>query len=279
MAKCLKCGKTYLTKECIHCRDQNYRYNKEAIKSTQGKDNKNLWIIAFFILFISSALVFTMAFFKIQELKNISDSNYEELRRVETKNQELERKNNINKRLIESSTKQIRDLTHQLRDRSPYQANIRKFAPKRKKVYEPIQTKVRYASSTPTPTSTKKQTNRKSNAYKKYYNYTGYEKLVSDSEIQKRNDNRLKSNSPIDGLYKRPLSLKISCGNNPRIYKIRNECSSLEPYTNDRLYFSKININELKNFNERTHKIECKYSQEHGLMHDCRTKIFKYEYK
>jgi len=47
----------------------------------------------------------------------------------------------------------------------------------------------------------------------------------------------------------------------------------------DKLYFNKSNINELKFFNTRTHKIECKYNQEHGLMHDCRAKIFKYEYK
>ena len=272
MATCNKCGKKYLTKECISCRDKNYRYNKKAIESMHNKKNNNLWIIAFFILLLSSTLILTIAFFKIQELKKISDSNYEEWKKIETKNQQLERKNDINKRLIESETKQIRELTHQLRNRNTYSSNTKKFTPKRNKIYKNNKTKIKYVNSTPIT----KKTNYKNKVYKKYYNYTGYEKLVSDSEIQKRNDNRFKSNSPIDGLYTKPLFLNISCGNNPKIYKIRNECSSLAPHTNDRLYFTKMNIRELKNFNVRTHKIECKYSQEYGLMHDCRTKIFKY---
>ena len=87
------------------------------------------------------------------------------------------------------------------------------------------------------------------------------------------------SNSPIYGIYKENLLFSINCGNNPRIYKIRNECNSIAPYSSDRLYFSKSNSTELKDFNKRTHKIECKYSQEHGIMHDCRTKVFKYEYR
>ena len=58
MAKCLQCGKTYLTKECIHCRDQNYRYNKEAIKSIQGENiNNNKDKVSNKLLLISITLI------------------------------------------------------------------------------------------------------------------------------------------------------------------------------------------------------------------------------
>ena len=98
MARCDRCGKTYLTKECVHCRDQEYKYNKKAIDSIYGKESRRLWMFSFFILLIISALIVAIAVFKIQELESISNINYKELNRVQIKNQQLERKNDINKR-------------------------------------------------------------------------------------------------------------------------------------------------------------------------------------
>ncbi|PHQ57077.1 MAG: hypothetical protein COA30_02625 [Sulfurimonas sp.] len=54
MAICDKCGKKYLTKECIHCRDNEYKYSNEAVKSVNN--NKN--IIQYMILaFISISII------------------------------------------------------------------------------------------------------------------------------------------------------------------------------------------------------------------------------
>jgi hypothetical protein len=108
-----------------------------------------------------------------------------------------------------------------------------------------------------------------------YNSYHGYKKLISDSEIKIREDNRFISNSIIYGIYKYQIH-NIKCGQNPNIYKINNECSGYSFFTIDKLYFSKSNINELRNFNTKDHQIECTYSQEYGIMHDCKVKIFKY---
>jgi len=109
---------------------------------------------------------------------------------------------------------------------------------------------------------------------KEYPRYNGYIKLVSDSEIKQRKDNRFISNSPIYGIYKYRL-FYTECGKNPKIYNVENECDAYAPGTLDKIYFSKININELKFFNPRDHMIECLYNQDYGIMQNCRAKLFQ----
>jgi hypothetical protein len=272
MAICNKCGKKYLTKECLNCKTEEYKYNKEI---------KNLWKIAFFILLILSTLSIILAILKIQELENINSLNYQELNKIkiekielETKNQQLERKNNINARLIKSLKIQQRELVYKLRNYKN-KLDTRYIKPKIHN-NQKIQRKIKYTNNIPKTKHTHYRNTYKNKTNKKYNNYRGYAKLISDSKIQKRNDNRLKSNSAIYGLYKNPIIFSINC-NNKKIYKIENECMSYASSSMDKLYFSKSNINELKYFDKKTHMIECKYNQKYGLMHDCRTKIFKYK--
>ena len=112
---------------------------------------------------------------------------------------------------------------------------------------------------------------------KRYHRYTRYEKLVSDSKIRQRSDGRFVSNSAIYGIYKDRI-ISAQCGGNPKIYGVVNECKTYAPYSTDLLYFAKSNINELKTFNPSDHKIECHYDQKHGIMENCRAKIFKFIY-
>lgn len=108
---------------------------------------------------------------------------------------------------------------------------------------------------------------------KKYIKYRGYKKLVSDSTITTRSDNRLKSNAPIYALYYHRL-LSTDCNLKQDMYKVVDECKGSNTlYGMNELYFKKSNVNDVKRFNEDTHMIECIYNQEHGLMHDCNVKM------
>ena len=114
MAKCLKCGKTYLTKECISCRDSSYKYNKKDIKN----ENRYLWKILSLILVASSAVAITLLVIELKDQKVINDYYKNQTESIKIKNEQLIRKNSINERLITSMKKQIRELTHQVRNRN-----------------------------------------------------------------------------------------------------------------------------------------------------------------
>ena len=44
----------------------------------------------------------------------------------------------------------------------------------------------------------------------------------------------------------------------------------------DKVYFSKSRKNSITKYNRKDHMLECLYSEEHGIFHDCRVKIYKY---
>lgn len=270
MAVCKKCGKTYFTKECVQCRDNEYMYRKV----NQKKEN-SLWIFSFFILLCISILLMVMAYFKIEELDKNNEKKLQEIERLKELNEQLQRSNNLNKRLLESLQKENRELVHKVREKSRY-TQIRSHPQRIQNNNERVKDEY-IVDFNRDIKSRKEKKYRKKVSKKKYPNYSGYEKLVSDSKIKRRDDNRFVSNKPIYGIYKYPLLSGITCGKSKKIYKIRNECSTYAPYSTDRLYFSKSNIRELQVFDAKTHKIECKYSQKYGIMHDCRTKIFKYK--
>lgn len=112
---------------------------------------------------------------------------------------------------------------------------------------------------------------------KKYQRFSNNIKLVSDSTITILDNNKLMSNDIIKGRYY-PLDTinyinNIECGNNERIYTIRNECSMRISSGFDKVYLGKMESHTIKNINYKTHMIECKYNQEYGLMHDCMSKL------
>lgn len=271
MAICEKCGKEYLTKECLRCKNKEYTYNKKMIDSINIKEKMNLLKIAFVIFIFAAIAAGTLIVYKIAELEKINASYSKKIDKLESENKTLKRSKYVYKKLADDLKKQNIELVHQIRNKPKYsyQQNKKYIKPKKEIKYINKNHQKKNYTNSPTRKKYTKNVQRKI-----YYKYKGYEKLISDSNIQIRNDNRLKSNSPIYGIYKHPLSLNITCGNNKKIYKIMNECSANSSYAMDKLYFKKSNKEELKNFNEKTHKIECQYDQKYGLMHNCRTKIF-----
>uniref|UniRef100_UPI0025E83D62 hypothetical protein n=1 Tax=Sulfurimonas sp. TaxID=2022749 RepID=UPI0025E83D62 len=57
------------------------------------------------------------------------------------------------------------------------------------------------------------------------------------------------------------------------IYKVVDECKATISFGNGKIYFKKSNVESLKDYDSKTYMIECKYNQEHGLMHDCNVKV------
>lgn len=112
---------------------------------------------------------------------------------------------------------------------------------------------------------------------RKYQEFSSYIELVSDSKISKMSDNRLKSNQKINGRYKPHTSLmaifNLNCNQKKRMLGIRNECSMKISPGMDLVYLSKMEARNIKNTDYSTHMIECKYSKEHGIMHDCKAKL------
>ena len=44
----------------------------------------------------------------------------------------------------------------------------------------------------------------------------------------------------------------------------------------DKVYLGKMDAKNIKNFNPKTHMIECEYNKKHGVMGDCKIKMYKY---
>lgn len=109
-------------------------------------------------------------------------------------------------------------------------------------------------------------------------------KLKSDSKIyMNKHNKKLKSNSSIYGEFylKRYLIdngvLNVVCDKFERKYKIVNECRLSIVGLSNGVYTKRNRINDIKKMNVNTHMLECKYSKEHGIMHDCSVKIYKYK--
>ena len=130
------------------------------------------------------------------------------------------------------------------------------------------------------PTTYKKQ-RVKSKPTKKYQKFSKNIKLISDSQISRRSDNRLQSNSYIRGrYYPKAYSYlngisNVTCGLKNDIYKVDAECSMKLSNNHDKVYLRKSNAKNIRNFNYKTHMIECDYNQEHGMMHNCQIKMYK----
>jgi FtsZ-binding cell division protein ZapB len=227
-------------------------------------------LLSFFITLVIVGTIGTIGyiFYQNQDLKEINKIKEKTIRDISYQNEKLKYENNNLRKLINRYQKTNRNLSKTLNRKTKYK-NIKIIEPYRKTKKQHNKTQKRQ----------KQYPNFLYNNNKKiYHKYSGYTKLVSDSEIKKRNDGRFKSNSPIYGIYKHRLFGNISCGKNPEIYNVENECNAYEPYTYDMLYFSKSNIRDLKTFNTRDHKIECLYDQDYGIMQDCKVKIFKFLY-
>lgn len=227
-----------------------------------------------FISFIITIIIITIAFTGYTyneniELNKIIKQKNKDIEKLDYENQLLQSEINHKNKLIKRYQINNKKLFEKIRNlKSNCQNNIKTINIKPRKNYK------NYTSNNQKNNYKKNQKYIKYYNGKKYHKYSGYEKLISDSKIKIRPDNRFVSNSMIYGIYKYRLQSIIDCGKTKKIYKIENECRAYAPYSTDIIYFKKTNLNELKYFNPHNHKIECKYNQKYGIMHDCRAKLF-----
>jgi len=229
-----------------------------------------LFISFIITITIITTIAFTgYTFYKNTELNNIIKQNNKDIEMIDYKNQLLKSEINHKNELIKKYQNNNKELFEKIRNlKSNYQNNIKTINIKPKRNYK------NYTNNNQKNHYNNNHKYNKNYNRKTYHRYSGYEKLISDSEIKIRPDNRFVSNSMIYGIYKYRLDGIIDCGKTKKIYKIVNECRAYSPYSTDIIYFKKTNLNELKYFDLHDHKIECKYNQKYGIMHDCRAKLY-----
>lgn len=232
------------------------------------------------IIIIMTSLITGYTYYKNIELNQIIKENNKDIKKLDYENQLLKYKINQKNKLIIRYQNENKKIFRENRNNN-YKNHTINIKPKKHYNYNINKTKNNNYNYNKKITKIKpekhyyKKTHIK---YKKYPRYSKYEKLISDSKIKQRPDNRFISNSMIYGIYKNRITHEIDCGKTKKIYKIVNECRAYVPYSTEIIYFKKTNLNELMHFNPKDHRIECKYDQKYGLMHDCRAKIFRYLY-
>ncbi|MBA3027034.1 MAG: hypothetical protein FP820_11630 [Sulfurimonas sp.] len=272
--KCEKCGKEYLTKECVPCRDKHHYYNKNEIENMKLKHNGNMLKIG---LGIISVVVFFLGAGGIIKIANMQDDNEKLMKDMEllnAQNNNLKRKNLMNETLVNDYKRTNIELKHELRSYKSYvSSNSNRQVPTNNQNVSQYASKVENKNTNQNYAAPERQ---KENTYtaqrKKTYIRYGQAKLVSDSRIEVMSDNRLKSTMPIYGKYINKSITSPDCGSNERIYKIVNECSANVSLF-EQIYFKQTNADDIQNHNRTTHMVECLYNYENGVMHDCMVKM------
>lgn len=285
MAVCEKCGKEYLTKECVRCRNKEYTYNRQELDGMSFKENKSFWKVLSAILFISLLMITIGGLAKIIDLTEQNKKIIKDINVLQDENSHLRRKNDMNVRLIDSYKRNNIELQHKLnRNSNRARSNYSNSSKTQKKTYQTKQTRQTRSKNTydNSRQQYKQPTKRKSQG-KTYQNFSSEIKLVSDSKITKEYNNKLKSNAPIYGRYyaKAYSSLnpypnqiaKIQCGLKNDRYGIVDECSMRISQNHDKVYLGKMDSRNISEFNYKTHMIECLYSKNHGIMGSCKVKM------
>lgn len=164
--------------------------------------------------------------------------------------------------------------------RNTYTSNTKYTKPKHR-TNQKVQREVRYANSTPG----KKQTHRNT-THTNYQRFSSDIKIISDSKVRIGSDGKLISNASVFGRYypkaygvlntgKNQIS-SVRCGLKNNRYGVEDECSMKISEQFDKMYLGELDSKSIKNFNHKTHMIECKYSKQYGIMHGCKVKIYKY---
>ncbi len=275
--KCKNCGKEYYNRECPTCKNKEQKENLAKLiikkkKSTLPKIAIPI-IIIILLLFISPYIYINYKKIKASEaiekaniaLEKLNDKLSYENTKLRNENTRLRKENYITKKRANN----MRIVSHNNRRNSKPIPKYKTRAPKEKHTI--------YRSYNNVNTNIKKPTKKISR--KKFPSYNGM-KLVSDSKIRRKVDNRLTSNLPIygeydgtlmHGEYDGTLIKKVVCPENPtRLYKTIKECYVITS-KGDILYFSYMKRDQFKNYRGRNkkEKIECEYSKEHGIMHSC----------
>lgn len=122
---------------------------------------------------------------------------------------------------------------------------------------------------------------------KTFEDYTKTMKIISDSKIYVDKNNLLYSSSPIYGRFYSNSHLaflnnginNIRCDLKNHFYNVVDECSMVIQNSylkSNKVFLGKMDSLHINEFNYKTHMIECKYDKDHGVMHNCQIKIYKY---
>jgi len=265
---CKNCGNKYYTSVCPCVLNQSY------IKPTPKKGYlfKALMLTLGVITLI---MIIGSGIYDIYRLNNILVEKNKKITDLKSNNEYLKSKINRDKRLISQLSRQNNELRKK-KNRYTSTNKTRSYTkPKTYKRKTSTYTKPKQYTRQQNTYTKPKTYNRavQNTTTKKYQKFSKNIKLVSDSRITMKSDNRLASTMPIYGRYYKKDILNIKCDNNDRLYKVVNECKIKLLYGFDNIYSSKSNLKKIKSLNKNTHMIECSYNKEHGLMQDCKTKL------
>jgi len=270
MSTCSECGEQYFGKECITCKHKKARaqytqpreFRKPKKKSTFKQILITITIIG--MVSISGYMTYTIIDLKNKnaELVKLTIQQSEMIQELETKNQILANDKTIpKKKLWDKPIKQKKQFVSNTVNKPKTQTTPKKYKSQNNYVKPKQQSKPTYTKNT---------------SYKMYPKYTNEIKLKSDSKITKLRDNRLTSNAPIFGRYYGYGIGRANCNGKRNLYNVVDECSvQLGTILNNKVYLTKSETKKIKNFNHRTHMIECSYSKEHGLFHDCHVEMYR----
>jgi hypothetical protein len=220
---------------------------------------------------------------EIAHLKEVNKFQENQIKLIEYSNNTMA-KDLINKnKIIENYQKNNIELAHEIRNlKSKLKYTQANTTNKTYTVINPKQSTKKQYTNQHTKKNTQIYTNPKQNykttkSQKKYQNFSNQIKFISDSTITKKADNRLDSNMPIRGRYYPPLNSKIiyneNCDRKENLYNVVDDCSMRISLTGDLIYSSKMNVKDLKKFDKNTHMIECEYSKDYGILHNCMKKL------
>jgi cell division protein FtsB len=261
---CEKCGKTYWTKECLNCKEDK-------------KENKYIFSALIIALISMIGLGSYIGYEEYTKYENYTKELQAQIEQLKNENGVLKRREEHIERINKSFQQENINLVHEnrrLKNNSQSQItqnNIRTIKPNKQNSTQNI-----YSNNT----RTKNQTTTNYIPYKpvkKYQSFSNSIKLVSDSRIIKKSDNRLESSAPIYGRYYPIMGIKevhgINCNLKENIYNVEDECSMRIALSGDKIYTSKMRAKDFENFNKDRYMIECDYSKEHGIMHNCSLKL------
>ncbi len=289
MAICKKCGKEYLTRECLKCRDKNFVYNQKAIDGVGIKKNNSLLKSALALSILILIFMGSVGAYLFKDLQKENVRLNQKVDELAYKNKQLKRTSNINDKRVAVVLKENRKLISQARGtkNNTYSKNNFKLKPNSSKKKNTTKqkkytnTEVRYYDRD----KNKKVTTHKRQKSKTYQEFSKHIKLISDSKITKGRDNKLNSSAPIYGRYYAKSSsfpntaknqiTNIKCGLKNNRYGVVDECSMKISNSFDTVYLGKMDSRSIRNFNYKTHMIECDYNKEYGVMGDCKIKIYK----
>jgi cell division protein FtsB len=252
-------------------------YEKYLNYKEEKKENKYIFSALIIALISMIGLETYIGYEEYTKYENYTKELKAQIEQLKNKNEVLTRRAEQIERINKSFQQENINLVHEnrrLKNNSQSQItqnNIQTIKPNKQNSTQNV-----YSNNT----RTKNQTTKNYIPYKpvkKYQSFSNSIKLISDSRIIKKSDNRLESTTPIYGRYYPIIGINevqgINCNLKENLYNVEDECSMILTMTGDKIYTSKIRTKEFKNIDIKRHMIECDYSKDYGIMHNCSLKL------